>query len=731
LVSLAGLDGNRGNAFGKSQQVVVAERLALDAYYVDHQSLGLDLRVLVNAARSLVASAAMGIAGPSGRRKVRSAGSRAAASVEDAAAQVRGRHLFLYDIGASAVAIYFVFALRFTSSLASAFLALYLPAVLAPLVVRPFINVGSGLYQRAWRHASVPELVVIVRAVGSGTLASAAIFYLVLGPLGVPGTHAFPRSFWILEALLVLVLVAAPRLAIRASANWRAREAPNPRPSRRLRAILYGAGSVGAMVARSAQRESDAGLMPVGFLDDDPSQNGKQVAGLTVYGDADALSDAVTLTAAQVLLITMPRADGDAIRRVTQAALDAGLEVRTVPPVHELYDGTVDAYRLRRVRVEDLIRRPETSRIGEDVEAIIRDRSVLVTGAGGSIGSELARQVFAMRPGRLALVDRAESPLYSIERELDVLAMAGRGGGKLEVHLANIASRAQAKRLVESAQPDVIIHAAAYKHVPLMESHPSEAVHVNIGGTMALLDAACAAGTGAFVLVSTDKAVAPTSTMGATKRVAEWLVADAAHRTGRPFVSVRFGNVLGSTGSVLPIFQGQLEQGQALTITHPEMTRFFMTIPEASSLILQAVAVGRPGDVLVLDMGKPIKILDLARDLVRLAGRDPDSIPMVFTGIRPGEKLHEELFYEHELASRTGNPNVWLARGSNPEKDVRALALELLTLADSNHDEDLRRRLFEGLDLPNQTTTTPDLAEPPGHYERAAAEIGVVATRGV
>jgi len=425
----------------------------------------------------------------------------------------------------------------------------------------------------------------------------------------------------------------------------------------------------------------------------------------------------------------MPRADGATIRRVTQAALNAGLEVRTVPPIHELYDGTVDAHRLRRVRVEDLIRRPETSRMGHDVDAMIRDRAVLVTGAGGSIGSELARQVFAMRPGRLALVDRAESPLYSIERELDALAMAGRGGGELQVHLANVASRAQAMRLVDQTQPDVIIHAAAYKHVPLMESHPSEAVHVNIGGTMALLDAAVAAGTPTFVLVSTDKAVAPTSTMGATKRLAEWLVADAALRTGRPYVSVRFGNVLGSTGSVVPIFQAQLEQGQALTITHPEMTRFFMTIPEASSLILQAVAVGRPGDVLVLDMGKPIKILDLARDLVRLAGRDPESVPVIFTGIRPGEKLHEELFYESERAGPTANPNVWLARGANPDRDVRGLALELLTLADSRHDVELRRRLFESLELPDRTTAEADLVEVPADAERSRGEAGSIATR--
>jgi len=728
VISLSRLDAQPQDTAHKGPEVLAAEQLALDAYYLDHRSLGLDVRVLLDAARSYATSMAVLLAGAVGYRRAPSTGTRLGASVDAALARLRGRQLFLIDLVGSAIAIYVVFVLRFTWDLAPAFLAVYLPAVLTPLFVRPVLNFGVGLYDRMWRHASVPELLVIVRAILAGTVVSVAVFYLVLTPLGIAGTRAFPRSFWILEGLLALALVATPRLAVRASANWRAHEGRGA-PPLRLRALLYGAGSAGAMVARSAQRESDAGLEPVGFLDDDPSRKGKQVAGLTVFGDADALRDAVTLTGARVLLITMPRAEGPSVRRVTQAGFDAGLDVRTVPPMHELYDGTVDAYRLRRVRVEDLIRRPETSRIGPEVQAIIRDRCVLVTGAGGSIGSELARQVFAMHPARLVLIDRAESPLYSIERELDALALAGRGGAELQVHLANIASRAQARRLVESAQPDVIIHAAAYKHVPLMESHPSEAVHVNIGGTMAVVDAAVAAGTGTFVLVSTDKAVTPTSTMGATKRVAEWLVAEAAQRTGRGYVSVRFGNVLGSTGSVVPIFQGQLEQGQALTITHPEMTRFFMTIPEASSLILQAAAVGRPGDTLVLDMGNPIKILDLARDLIRLAGRDPDTVPMVFTGIRPGEKLHEELFYKHESAGHTSNPNVWLARGTNPDTDVRALALELLTLADSLHDADLRKRLFEALEVRSPGADTEDTPVAVGVAEPARPLTDVVATR--
>ena len=365
-------------------------------------------------------------------------------------------------------------------------------------------------------------------------------------------------------------------------------------------------------------------MRPVGFLDDDPALAGGIVAGLRVFGGLEALESAIAATGATSLLITMPSASGDAIRRAMEGALAHQLEVRTVPPVTDLIDGSVDAHRIRRVRVEDLLRRPIVTEHAVNVDEIIRDRTVVITGGAGSIGSELARQVFAIGPRRLVLVDRAESPLYLLQRELETRRAQGRGSGELRIHLANVASRAAMDRLIAEEAPSVIFHAAAYKHVPMMEEHPSDAAYVNMGGTMALLDAAAAANVDRFVFVSTDKAVRPSSVMGASKRIGEMLVADAARRTGRPYVSVRFGNVLGSTGSVVPIFQEQLENGEPLTITHPDMTRFFMTIPEAAWLILDAAALGRNGDLFVLDMGEPVRVMDLARDLIRLAGRDPE-----------------------------------------------------------------------------------------------------------
>ena len=372
------------------------------------------------------------------------------------------------------------------------------------------------------------------------------------------------------------------------------------------------------------------------------------------------------------------------------------LEVRTVPSVEDLLDGSVDAYRVRRVRVEDLLRRPMVTEHAAAVEEIIRDRTVLITGGAGSIGSELARQVFAIGPRRLILVDRAESPLYLRAARARERGASGATGAASWPSTSPTwpAGRRWSASIAREA-PSVIFHAAAYKHVPMMEEHPSDAVHVNIGGTLVLLDAAEAAGVERFVFVSTDKAVRPSSVMGASKRIAEMLVADAARRTGRPYVSVRFGNVLGSTGSVVPIFQEQLENGEPLTITHPDMTRYFMTIPEAAWLILDAAALGRDGDLFVLDMGEPVRVMDLARDLVRLAGRDPDSQPIEIVGLRPGEKLHEELFYDAEQVEPTASAKVLRANVMPPPASIRDDACRLLAMASGADEPSLRAAILE------------------------------------
>jgi FlaA1/EpsC-like NDP-sugar epimerase len=356
----------------------------------------------------------------------------------------------------------------------------------------------------------------------------------------------------------------------------------------------------------------------------------------------------------------------------------------------ELVSGRLGAAAIREVRVEDLLRR-ELVEIDEGgLRDLVGGRTVLVTGAGGSIGSELSRQVFDLDPSRLVLLDRAEGALYDIDRELALLGgrdsgTATRGGrhrAALITRLANVAGLESMRRVIEEDQPVLILHAAAYKHVPMMELHPADAVYTNVGGTVAALQAAIEGKVDHFVLVSTDKAVEPSSVMGATKRLAELAVQSAALTFDRQYVAVRFGNVLGSSGSVVPLFQRQLQEGVPLTVTHPDMTRYFMTIPEASRLILEAALIGEPGDLFVLDMGEPVRIVDLARDLARLAGRDPDSVPIEFIGLRPGEKVHESLFYAAEASEPTRHPKVLRTRSSADIETMTwdAVLAELSTL---------------------------------------------------
>ncbi len=647
----------------------------------------------------------------------------------------RGRYLLAIDLLGIFAASYVALTLRFDRLTWPAIVPDFPVVVSLLLAVRTMTNISFGLYSRRWRFASVPDLERIVAAAAIGSLVSIVLFYGAIFLASGSWGDGFPRSFWPIELLLSVAILGGVRFGIRVASEHGATAARTSRVVDRA-TLLYGAGHAGVLMARSALRYHGSGVRPVGFLDDDPGLAGGIVAGLRVFGGIAAMERAVAATGAATLLITMPSAPGHAVRRIVEAALALHLDVRTVPPLSDLLDGSVDAYRVRRVRVEDLLRRPMVTEHAAGVEEIIRDQTVVITGGGGSIGSELARQVFALGPRRLVLVDRAESPLYLVQRELERRRSRGRGSGQLRVHLANVASRATMERLIAAESPNVIFHAAAYKHVPMMEEHPSDAVHVNMGGTLVLLEAAAAAGVDRFVFVSTDKAVRPLSVMGASKRVAEMLVADTARRIGRPYVSVRFGNVLGSTGSVVPIFQEQLENGEPLTITHPDMTRFFMAIPEAAWLILDAAALGRNGDLFVLDMGEPVRIMDLARDLVRLAGRDPDSQPMETVGLRAGEKLHEELFYDVEHVEPTGSAKVLRAVAPSPPSEVRDDVRRFLACATGNDEQGLREALLayvHRVDAPipawrAEGTEPPAVRGVVGTARRAARRVAGIAT---
>jgi FlaA1/EpsC-like NDP-sugar epimerase len=631
--------------------------------------------------------------------------------------RIRGRHLFLIDLAVISMAIVGAFMLRFESFRFREEALVYFPAALFPLFVRPPINAAFGLYSRAWAYASVGELARITAAAVTGTVVGIVLFYGILVPLGVPGTVTeggnFPRSFFPLEGLLTLAGLGASRFIIRASSEWRGLPGANrgawqgegtgPVPT-----LIYGAGAAGAQVLRTiALAEDGLGMRVVGFIDDDPRKRNLVIRGSRVLGSINGLGDIARVTAARRLLIAIPSASGDVVRAAVESATSFGLETRTLPALADLVSGRLATAAIREVRVEDLLRRPPVVIDEGGLRDLVAGKTVLVTGAGGSIGSELARQVFELDPARLVLADRAEGPLYDIERELAMLARRDSGKGsrhgrpraELADRLVNVANAESMRRLLAAEKPVLVLHAAAYKHVPMMEAHPADAIYTNVGGTLAVLESAAEAGVERFVLVSTDKAVAPASVMGATKRVAEIATGEFAMRYDRPYVAVRFGNVLGSSGSVVPLLQRQLREGVPLTITDPEMTRFFMTIPEASRLILEGALLGQAGDLFILDMGEPVRILDLAHDLARLAGRDPASVPVEYIGLRPGEKLHESLFYADEQTQATRHPKVLRVRTAPPfqRHDVLAIIEELAQVGIRGDHDRARQALFDTL----------------------------------
>ncbi|MBZ0118155.1 MAG: polysaccharide biosynthesis protein, partial [Sandaracinaceae bacterium] len=430
--------------------------------------------------------------------------------------------------------------------------------------------------------------------------------------------------------------------------------------------MFVGAGAGGLLMTKEIAGRPDLGVKPVGFLDDDRDKVGTTVGGVPVVGTTERLPELCERYGAHQVLITMASAPGSTVRRISKLAEQAGLPVQIIPGLFEILDGRVNLSRIRPVAIEDLLRREPVQLDAEAIAADLRGRVVLVTGAGGSIGSEICRQVASYAPERLMLVERAENSLFHIHRELS----ASHPGVELVPLIADVGDAARMRALFAQHRPYSVFHAAAHKHVPMMEWNPGEAIKNNVFGTKLLADLADEHGANSFVMISTDKAVNPTSVMGASKRVAEMYVQALASKSDTRFVTVRFGNVLGSAGSVIPIFREQIAAGGPVTVTHPEMCRYFMTIPEACQLVLQAGTMGEGGEIFVLDMGEPVKIVDLARDLIRLSGFRPDEdIEIQFTGVRPGEKLFEELSLDAEHAGKTKHPKIFVGRRPAAEWD--------------------------------------------------------------
>ena len=608
------------------------------------------------------------------------------------------------DLLTLSVAYWLAFLFRFEFSIPSAWLYTALLNWGYVIAFQYGMLAAFGVPRYSWRFVGMHEMLRIGIATACSTIVLVALrvwlkngtdINLFFIPLGVIGMNTF-------LGFVGLVGVRASR-RLQGEARERKRRLQS---GEQARVLLIGAGEAGVTVARELVARPDLGLVAVGFLDDDRMKVGTRIAGLPVLGTTEDLVAITEYRRIKRVLITIANAPGHQIRRIALRCADAGLEAKIIPGIFEIVGGRVNLSRLRDVAIEDLLGREPVDLDEAQVCESLRGRGVLVTGAGGSIGSELCRQVARFSPSRLVLVERFENALFEIHREL----LAAFPEVRLEPRVADVADPARMEQLFAAARPDVVFHAAAHKHVPMMEENPGEAVKNNVGGTRIVAELSDRFGVGQFVMVSTDKAVNPTSVMGATKRVAEILCQAYAQRSKTRFVTVRFGNVLGSNGSVIPIFKDQIKKGGPITITHPDMRRYFMTIPEAAQLVLQAGAMGQGGEIFILDMGEPVRIVDLANDLIKLSGLRPgEDIEITYSGIRPGEKLFEELSTGAESADKTKHPKIYIGRiAAEPWADVATEVAALIGATDGAEGPAIRRALMaivpeyrpEGLSAP-------------------------------
>lgn len=601
---------------------------------------------------------------------------------------------FVLDLGVLTAAFVLSYLLRFEFDIPAR--EFHNMVVQLPLVL--LLQFGAmqvfGIYTFMWRYVGMAEIGAFVKAAWWSFLP------LVLLRLGLPdgfGQWRVPLSICLMTTLFGLGGVLALRVLRRAvfeGYEKKARsEASQGRNGRQKRVLLVGAGRAGVQAAREILNRGDMDLDIRGFVDDDPMKQGTVIQGIKVIGTTADLPGLAKELEIHHVVITIAQASRTDIRRIVEICESVPIKAQIIPGLYQILSGTVEISRIRDVEIEDLLGREVVSLDENELAVFLAGKTVMVTGAGGSIGAELARQVARFQVGRLLLVERAEFALFDVDRELRGLFP------ELPIVplVADVCDRELMQGLLERHQPSVVLHSAAHKHVPMMESNPTEAVKNNILATRSLGELAGEEGVEAFLQISTDKAVRPTSVMGASKRVAELAVQDLNGRFDTRFVSVRFGNVLGSAGSVIPIFREQILAGGPVEVTHPDMVRYFMTIPEAAQLVLQAGAMGEGGEIFVLDMGEPVRILDMAKDMISLFGLKPfEDIDIVFTGKRPGEKLFEELETEGEHITKTRHPKIFIGKINTYDRTrVETALARFAELADLGREKELRRYLNE------------------------------------
>ena len=601
----------------------------------------------------------------------------------------------LADALMAAAANYLAFWLRFDGEIPAQYWTLWLQTVPCLVLIRGLAFVWLHLYDSLWQYVGLRDL----RAIAASVAASSAVFCLVIR--GLLGLRAYPRTVFVMDLVLMVFLMATVRV------SWRlGREYLTSARSKRV--LIFGAGDAGEAIVREILTGGEHGYRPVGFVDDDPAKVGQRIHGVQVLGTRADLPRIIRETGPSEVLVAIARATPPMLRQVVKALESHKLPIKAVPHLRDMLDGRVRLHEFRDLAVADLLGRDPVGLDVATVKHLVEGKRVLVTGAGGTIGSELCRQIAALGPKSLVLFERYENALWAVERSVAGLRPAGR----IHSVIADVTDERRVDEVLADHRPQLILHAAAHKHVPLMELNPCEAIKNNVRGTRIVGEAAVRHGVERFVLISSDKAVNPSSVMGATKRVAELLVMALAERGATGFVVVRFGNVMGSNGSVIPLFLEQIQAGGPVTVTHPDMRRYFMLIPEAVQLVLQAAALGETGALYVLDMGEEIRVVDMARNLIRLSGFIPErEIPIVYTGIRPGEKLSEELVASDETieASRLeGVRRVRSARETSAESLDRAVA-QIEQLADQGATGAVMQQLCTMVSL-----FRPALPTPPG-----------------
>ena len=569
----------------------------------------------------------------------------------------------------------------------------FLPLLPIVVVIKLAVFLIMGLHRGSWRYVSMRD---VTRVVSASWWSFAFVFgvYYVIANLQMFGVawdffegKDFPDSVLLLDFAGTIAMISGARIAFRLYHEEVQPMGEDSTP----KLLILGAGNAGENVVREILRQPVLQYRLVGFLDDNPAKWGSQIHGVDVLGAISRIKDICEEHSVDELLIAMPSASRAQIRRVVELCRGTNLRFKTLPAISDLIAGRLQVSQIRDVDINDLLGRAPVTLATDQIERFIKGRVIAITGAGGSIGSEMCRQIARFEPARMLLLEQAEQNLFEIDREL-----RGRFPGiDIVPCIADIADQGRIEHLFGTQRPTAVFHAAAHKHVPMMELNPGEAIKNNVRGTQTIADAAAKFGCEKFVMISTDKAVNPTSIMGASKRIAEMYIQSLNERVATEFITVRFGNVLGSSGSVVPIFKDQIARGGPVTVTHPDMVRFFMTIPEAAQLVLQSASMGNGGEIYVLDMGEPVKIVDLARDLITLSGfRVGEDIEIVFTGMRPGEKLYEELSIEGEDVSRTAHPKIgiWQKRAEDWTALIQQIN-SLLADSDGLSREQMRRRI--------------------------------------